>query len=162
MALTAAGTTDVGMRIPKCLPIVCTSPRSKLSRPPASHPPPTHQGPRDLVAAVEDCGFGAEALAPGASASSPSAALEQELAGLRRDFYQSVAFTLPVFVVAMVLPWIPGTQKFREVRPGPGCRGGQTIDGWALRRRHTGCLSVRRASCLHHAQQDVGERRARP
>lgn len=67
---------------------------------------------------MEDCGFGAEALAPGASASSPSAALEQELAGLRRAFYQSLAFTLPVFVVSMVLPWIPGTQKFREVRSG--------------------------------------------
>lgn len=75
---------------------------------------PMMTGPRHIVAAVEDCGFGATALAPGASSHSPSAALEQELAQLRRTLMHSLAFTIPTFFFSMVLPWVPGTKSFQE------------------------------------------------
>ena len=64
---------------------------------------------------MEDCGFGAEACPPGGSVTSPSVALEEELAGWSRSLCLSLVFTLPVFFLAMVLPVVPGSVGFSEV-----------------------------------------------
>ncbi len=72
-------------------------------------------GPRHFVAAVEDCGFEAEVCPPGGASVSPSAAVEEELAQWSKSLTWSLAFTLPVFFLAMVLPMLPGMQGMQEV-----------------------------------------------
>ncbi|KAG1659065.1 hypothetical protein FOA52_012066 [Chlamydomonas sp. UWO 241] len=76
---------------------------------------PSAVGPRTLLAAIEDCGFCAEAEAPGGGggASSPAAVLAEELRGWRTQLMHSLAFTIPVFILAMVLPVVPGSESFR-------------------------------------------------
>jgi len=71
-------------------------------------------GPRTLLAAVEDAGFDAEALPPGGGdEQSPATVLAEELRGWRRQLVHSLMFTVPVFLLSMVLPVVPGTQGFR-------------------------------------------------
>lgn len=71
-------------------------------------------GPRHIVAMIEDIGFEAEACPPGGQLVSPSVAIEQELASWFKSLMLSLAFTVPVFFLSMVLPMLPGTAGFRE------------------------------------------------
>eukprot|EP00798_Chlamydomonas_sp_ICE-L_P022123 gene22123-29183_t len=73
-------------------------------------------GPRDVISAVEDCGFGAELCqadgshAGGSKQGSAQSSLDRELANWWRSLRLSLMFTVPVFFVAFVLPLIPGSE----------------------------------------------------
>ncbi|GBF98396.1 copper-transporting ATPase-like, partial [Raphidocelis subcapitata] len=68
---------------------------------------PNSTGPRAFIAAVEAAGFdAAPALGGGALGDEAGAAQRAELAAWARLLAWSAAFTLPLFVVAMVLPML--------------------------------------------------------
>lgn len=78
---------------------------------------PSLIGPRDIVSAVAEAGFGAEVLPPGESpdGSNPSSILEAELAGWRKSLFYSLIFTIPVFFLSMVLPLFVSSVRLRSI-----------------------------------------------
>ena len=99
--------------------------------------PPRPTGPRDMIGAIERCdggAGGAEGLTATlqrselAAAGGAQAAAARELRYWWGLFSSSLFFTVPVFVVAMVLPMIPGERREaekgrgKEREEGRGCR----------------------------------------
>ncbi|KAG2433084.1 hypothetical protein HYH02_012788 [Chlamydomonas schloesseri] len=85
---------------------------------------PNTAGPRDMIAAIERCDGGAgggEGLTATlqrnelAAAGGAQAAAERELRYWWGLFSSSLFFTVPVFVVAMVLPMIPGSSAITSM-----------------------------------------------
>lgn len=77
---------------------------------------PQQGGPRDLLRAVRAAGFGAEIRSgDSGAASDPSAAQTAELDQLWRLFRLSLYFTVPIFLVAMVLPAWPLFLRWLEM-----------------------------------------------
>jgi Cu+-exporting ATPase len=84
---------------------------------------PSLTSPLALAAAVRSLGFTADVLpsdiSPLASGPLSASALSREALSWRRQFLGSLIFTLPVFVIAMVLPHTPaGPSIERDVAPG--------------------------------------------
>lgn len=70
---------------------------------------PNETGPRDVLAAIKHTGFKAELYNDEPTALSKMQ--ERELKYWWTLFSNSLFFTVPVFLIAMVLPWFPGSDR---------------------------------------------------
>eukprot|EP01113_Clastostelium_recurvatum_P010878 TRINITY_DN1546_c0_g1_i5.p1 TRINITY_DN1546_c0_g1~~TRINITY_DN1546_c0_g1_i5.p1 ORF type:complete len:1033 (+),score=318.68 TRINITY_DN1546_c0_g1_i5:73-3171(+) len=80
---------------------------------------PDVSGSRDIIACIEDVGFGAT-LADGKGDQTQKVDQKAELAKMRRTLFISIAFALPVFLLGMVLHKVPAASFlfYKDLVPG--------------------------------------------